>query len=764
MKTRSTNTSYALRVWLPAVALGGLLVAEGFAVGVTGVAFVALAVMGAGYAFLLLERASPGELGLTGVIRVLLLFITITVPMLADGRALDGVNLARFVLIELGAITIGIALVGLCLRARSVAAFRNGMGWPVLALFLGTVLSAIFARNFRVALLGASGSYDGVLLIGGVAILFCGYAATVSLRQLRAYLVGLAVAAGGPVMFYALLQYRDRIFGLGWLPDPSASGPSLGSTLGNQNHLAALIALLLPVVLALAFTGRRWKGRAGYLAFLIPMLTLLVLAGSEGAFVAALAGVVVFAIGWLVRVPLRFSLTRGSLARIVIACVPIAIVVALFMVQPILDDLARGSLGPGHTSTAGQRLSLWSSAVEMAQDRPMLGWGPDSYRLMFPTYQGYLFVQSFGPNQLANGAHNLFFNQLANTGVIGLAALVGLITFIYLRGVAALRRLKALATTDEYREPAHEARFYVVALLASITAYLVQASFNVQQVALTATFWFLAGLLTVASLDLGVSPSADPARVLDPSSPPPERNEPKGKRSAVPERGLVRLPHLRNVDEEGAWSPSTLFVTWILIALGVLLAFVLFRPYRAARTAYQANLAAEAIDPNNPPPVERRFELLDASSDLYEEAFELNPWKHEYARAAGNSEYLYGANESDPQIAIARIRRAAEWYGKAHDLRPRDPEMMLAYSRVFSALLRRTGLPSARGAAVETIRRAFQINPWDADVSVRLVSILKDLGRLNEAKQALRVALEHRPDDSRLQDLAEQIDVAVPSP
>ncbi len=97
-------------------------------------------------------------------------------------------------------------------------------------------------------------------------------------------------------------------------------------------------------------------------------------------------------------------------------------------------------LSPGNALPAQfQRFTLWDVALKMFKDHPLLGVGPNNYRLAFNDYFSGLIEgeTAFG------SAHNLYLHHLAERGLIGLAVL--LILF-YVMTARALERARQAPT------------------------------------------------------------------------------------------------------------------------------------------------------------------------------------------------------------------------------------------------------------------------------------------------------------------------------
>jgi putative inorganic carbon (HCO3(-)) transporter len=81
-----------------------------------------------------------------------------------------------------------------------------------------------------------------------------------------------------------------------------------------------------------------------------------------------------------------------------------------------------------------ERLAHWQAALGMAQDQPWLGVGFGNYE---PAYADYALLN--WPYPLGH-AHNYYLNLLAETGLVGLLAYVGLWTAVFWQTIRVIRR------------------------------------------------------------------------------------------------------------------------------------------------------------------------------------------------------------------------------------------------------------------------------------------------------------------------------------
>ncbi|MGH6997024.1 MAG: O-antigen ligase family protein, partial [Phenylobacterium sp.] len=340
--------------------------------------------------------------------------------------------------------------------------------------------------------------------------------------------------AGGVTVAFGLLQLHDRLTSLGgrwdWIAWDKSNFPidSIWSTFGNPNHLAGFLAALLPVGLALALVATTRRVRLAIAALGVAALVELLFTGTVGGWLGAVAGLMAAGIVLLPELRARWRLVAGAAVAVVVI-----VVSAGFAIGP------RRGLGAQFTaafdlkgaSTANQRLAYWRAALVMARERPLVGVGPDMYELRFSRHQDAEFVRYNGFALDVNGPHNTFLNRLSAIGVPGFALFVALIALASLRAVAAWRRLRRaeLAGDRAARAPATAQRQLLAGVAGGLVAYLVQATFNVDQVGLSLLFWVFLGMLAVLTSAAGVLSSVRPRLLLSPSVPPPAAPRAEGK-------------------------------------------------------------------------------------------------------------------------------------------------------------------------------------------------------------------------------------------
>ena len=251
---------------------------------------------------------------------------------------------------------------------------------------------------------------------------------------------------------------------LGWAPfDVTGAGSRPIATFGSSAYLGAAAVLLGPVAVGLAADAgvdrrvRRAAGVGGGLAGLA-----LVTSGARAAWVGA--AVAAALVAW------RRPAARRLLGGAVVAAVALALVTGVAGRLPDAFDDDRGG--------AGGRLDEWRVATRVVADHPLLGTGPEGYRIAFGAAVDDAYEQEHGRDPLPDRAHSAVLDVAATIGLPGLAAYLVLLVLTARVVLPALRRDPSLA-----------------GIAAGLAAYAVQSLFLFPLAELDPLFWLLAGLV-----------------------------------------------------------------------------------------------------------------------------------------------------------------------------------------------------------------------------------------------------------------------------
>ena len=88
------------------------------------------------------------------------------------------------------------------------------------------------------------------------------------------------------------------------------------------------------------------------------------------------------------------------------------------------------------TESGTIRLIVWQGAFKAFKNRPILGWGPETFAYSYYLFRPNSHNQTTEWNFFYNKAHNEFLNYLTNTGILGFSAYISfliIILFIFFR-------------------------------------------------------------------------------------------------------------------------------------------------------------------------------------------------------------------------------------------------------------------------------------------------------------------------------------------
>jgi len=364
-------------------------------------------------------------------------------------------------------LALGVAAAGILLAPPRP--LRTPLDLPVLAFIAVAVLSDALSPY------GTPGLAAATLWRSVLGFMIVGHALRIAPASTRQRLVVfLAVGLLGASLV-GLLQYRtgiDLVHKLGLRAQPAlVEAPGVEGRFGAMGfftsrltfgHNATLVLALLGGTLAADVLSR--PGRILATAASIAGLAAVAVTFDRGAYLAlgVAAAVIVFRSG---RRPLALAL---------------AAIAGLLALHPAV----RGRLGSAFSAVANaDRLFIWSRSVEIIRDHPLRGIGFANYPLVCGRYYDRVDPHFF----MRTWAHNLELSTLAETGPLGLLALLWLL-------IAAARMVVRSASP------------FALGALAALAAWFTMAQVHdvLYDTKVMYALWF--------SLALAWSPAPPPAR------------------------------------------------------------------------------------------------------------------------------------------------------------------------------------------------------------------------------------------------------------
>ncbi|MBI2637002.1 MAG: O-antigen ligase family protein [Parcubacteria group bacterium] len=292
------------------------------------------------------------------------------------------------------------------------------------------IFAALIAVESAAAFFGESpaasffGDLERMWGIVTVAHLFLFYLLTRILfgeREWRTFLhVSFATSIG--VSVYGIIQrnpdfFHVYLFGAG-------EGTRIFSTLGNPTYVAVYllfnIAFALYLILRTSVYGKLWYF---YLAVLAVDLYAFTLTDIRGAYLGLIAGGMFAALAYL------FAGTRRRAKQALVVAVVLGVIVLSLGVRfkstdvvqsvPVLRRVVSISLNDETTQT---RFIGWNAAMQGFLKDPLTGVGMENYNVLFNAYFPARYYLLAPTETYFDRAHNQFFNILAESGVVALAA------------------------------------------------------------------------------------------------------------------------------------------------------------------------------------------------------------------------------------------------------------------------------------------------------------------------------------------------------
>lgn len=205
----------------------------------------------------------------------------------------------------------------------------------------------------------------------------------------------------------------NKINGIGLVEETRVTiGRNIQSILGDPNDLSLVLLFPLSFAISLLLTaGLSLKLRLlGFVATIV-LFSAIMATQSRGGLLGVIAVVGIVTYRRVKSKTLFFSV--GGLC-----------IVALFILAGISGRKSGGAVEAGVDESAMGRVHAWEAAIGMALDNPLTGVGVNTF------YSNYYYYTPFWDG-LNHAVHSTWFGVLAETGFVGLAAYLIMMTRIF---------------------------------------------------------------------------------------------------------------------------------------------------------------------------------------------------------------------------------------------------------------------------------------------------------------------------------------------
>lgn len=396
------------------------------------------------------------------VSKFVLLLVPLVTLIVTPSLNFDALNLSKFALLTVGTCLIIGLVSGL---SRSSLIPSKIVRFLSVVLLTILILNLIFNGMTARQLFGSYGSNFGFVTITCLLVLFAVMSLEYEVSFYRRFL-GALVIAGTFNALYGVVQALDSD-PIDWVKPYN----EFVGTLGNPNFFSALLGISAVACLALTMGGVPIFLRIALLLLFLLMISLVFLSDSIQGFFAASAGVLILLYSRFVRKSAKHL--RFTFLVLTVTC-------GLFVVWGILNRGPLSSILYGNSIIA--RNFYWAAALEMVKARPLTGHGFDSFGEKYRAYRSETSLSSFGPDLVANSAHNVPLDFAVYGGLPLLVALVVLMLASFRSG------LKIILRTGDFDVAG-------TGLFGCWIATVVQMLVSPMQIGVSIWFWALSGSL-----------------------------------------------------------------------------------------------------------------------------------------------------------------------------------------------------------------------------------------------------------------------------
>ena len=305
----------------------------------------------------------------------------------------------------------------------------NILGWSLLLFLIISILAGVFGVNPARSFWGDQGRGDGIFVLTHFFLFFLILISVFKRKEDWQKLLLFSVFIAAVISLAGLLA---TVFHTALFPFNLSK---FGSTIGNSSFLANYLLFNLFFAIYLFFA--KFKPRKHFfledrdikfisaLCFLIIFVALALSTGKAAA-LASLGSLILLALfylSWQKRLKALAIFSRIALAAAL--AIVLFIVVDINFYQGIVQNII-------FQFTCKARGVVWQTALTGLKERPILGWGPSNFTLLFDKhFPSILYTPGYGaPDIWYDRAHNIIFDTLATRGILGFTSYL-LIIFAY---------------------------------------------------------------------------------------------------------------------------------------------------------------------------------------------------------------------------------------------------------------------------------------------------------------------------------------------
>ncbi len=522
-----------------------------------------------------------------------------------------------------------------------------------------------------------------------------------------------------------------------------------GGTIGNTSFMGAYLLFDIFFALVLFLThflkpgGKAlfWQIFSG--ASLAIMLPVLFTSTARGAIAAFCLGLFLLFLGYLIFSQKKALKMAG--AGIILVLIVLAIILAVLQPTFVKEGVAQ------LLKDMKPRFTVWEGGWKGFLEKPILGWGPENFNVVFLKYfNPCVFLSECGGEIWFDRTHNIVLDTLVTTGVIGL------LSYLAIFAAAIFGLLKTIPKIAEKRNI-----FFPLGLAVLLTVYFFQNLLVFDMINSYLVFFLT---LAFTSFLIGRKEEGEEA-----TSRPKQFNPVIGAVIIVamifplwlgniqPARAnyyLIKALQSQYVEDTAVYFQKSLD-SWMnqyepreQFAQKMIKASSqdmkeqdrvnLFPLFEMAEIEMEKSVKENVLDfrprlfSGQLYFAEYRFtgnkEKLNRAGEIFEKAIELSP--------TNQQGYWYAA---EVKLRQGRSQEAISYFQKAIDLEPRLVRSHKYLGKVYQVI-------GDYQQARQTYLKALEFHPEDAELWAELAAVYANLGESEKAQEAAQKVREINPD------------------
>ena len=275
----------------------------------------------------------------------------------------------------------------------------------------------------------------------------------------------------------------------------------------DHTSYGAILALIYPVLFGFLFGRKNGPLIQVTLVFLILLFGFgIIMSYTRAAWLSLLAALVIYL---LIRFKIRFRylLMLGAVGLVYVALSWTQIMHSLEKnnaehATENLDERIESMANITSDASNLERLNRWGCAVRLWQERPILGWGPGTYAMVYAPFKlasGKTIISTNSGNR--GNAHSEYLGPLSEQGLPGMLLMIVLVGYVIYSAITLYIRM-----------PKGDMRMIVLVLVLGLITYFIHGILNnyLDTDKATVPVWGFTAIIVMLDLrfpkELGVSP------------------------------------------------------------------------------------------------------------------------------------------------------------------------------------------------------------------------------------------------------------------